>query len=225
MEHELVIATFLAAIAAIGGAIATWRGLLKQNSTFTNQVEVYKKQVTVEFTLEIYKILNDPVNRQSRINVYEVYNKYKRTLDISLYDSKRYRTSVATVRASIDLVGSLLFFHQEYLPNFLKVWSQPVIQCYTALEDVIEYHQRLGTHPEYMKYFKWLNEQCANFWIREYGEENLPQVYDPRDVKKAGEFSMEKKNLKQNLDGKKIPKMNSEKKPSFVDLRGQVYFD
>lgn len=153
----LVIGTFIAAFAAVGGIALNNRS---QN-----------KQLRLHSELEILKILADEKSRYSRILVYEAWRLYKKTGKLEIFDldkPKDYKMAVATVRADFDTVGSILFKRKEFLPDFLNTWLQPTIVCYKALKDNIENTGTKLNFKDYMFYFKWIYQEAESEWSIRY---------------------------------------------------------
>jgi len=181
LEEYLLLASFLAVLAAFIGitvsAIYQRKNisLLKEGQEHQHKLAV--KDLKQTALLKVYDLLSNGTSRESRRTVYNAWNDFQDSKKIETYTETTTMKSVSRVRAEFDLVGALIKHDFVELNDFLKMYLQPVLNSWQALEPIIEHDKGRANYPEYMENFRWLFTEAEKFYKKDDPEKELPTIY------------------------------------------------
>jgi hypothetical protein len=134
-------------------------------------VTVYyqKRERKFDGMMEVFKLLNGPEQRESRLKLFEAYHMYKKTKDLGIFQTDINRTYVERTIHDMDEIGSLVRNGLVSKGLFFDVFWNITVRCWNASKEFIGYRRSTRQFPHYMINFETLAKEAELYGKKYHG--------------------------------------------------------
>ena len=140
------------------------------------------KQRQMNGLLEAFKILNTREHRSSRKKVYELYLRYEKSKDVTVFENS---AEVIDVRADFDVIGTLVKSGNVNEKLFLIEYGPLAYRCWVYLKNHIEAERKKRNFDPFMENFEDLAEKAHKFWLKKGHDVSKTLLYSPENLEET----------------------------------------
>ena len=158
-------------IIAGSAALALGFGIYTAQKWQSKQTEIADKQYQLNAFLEIFKIMDDPEQKQARRTLEEFKNEpYRRDF---------YQQQFDKIRTTFDMMG--MMYYQGSVPReiILENYWYIIIQCWEYMYQYIFDIRHNANLPLFARPFEILKDAALKFHKNHYPDQKLPVLKDP----------------------------------------------
>jgi hypothetical protein len=179
MDWQPVYALITTNWLGISSLIATI--IIGFTTTFAT-IRYRNKQRQMNGLLEAFKILNTREHRSSRKKVYELYLRYEKSKDVTVFENS---AEVIDVRADFDVIGTLVKSGNVNEKLFLIEYGPLAYRCWVYLKNHIETERKKRNFDPFMENFEDLAEKAHKFWLKKGHDVSKTLLYSPENLEET----------------------------------------